>query len=330
MATASSLRKYMDESGEMPRDVLLGHIVLFTINDGQYDRKQVEQWFDQLGLNPTFLPETNRPIDAYKKATTEADDYEYALPNGTTAHVLVRDVSTDGEMIVRHLIREIKDSRRKRLAHGKIGEAVFYRPTSHRGQQTPGSERFRLGIDKDQLTEHEREAMDPLVQQITTSYDRHCNYMDGMKVRAMVREYVKYLNSVTLKSGVYFVPVTRRDELGLLQQLVDLLGHGCTLQLVPLVDLAEQRSMVVAAFHTEVAESLSEIVKKIAKVRETRKTITPETYVRIKAEYDTVVNRASEYTRTLGVSKDKVAGAADFALEQLAALQHQMLETGAA
>lgn len=323
---ASALRDYLDSSGELPRDVLLGTIAMFTITDGEYSHDQVTTWFEELMLDPTFVPETNKAIDAYKKATSEADDFEYALSDGNTAHVLVRDVSSDKEMIVRHLVREVRDNKRRRLAYAKIGEAVFYRPAVRGGKTIPGTERFRLTIENATLQPGEREAMqEPLVARITRQYERYVDFMDGMKVRAMIRDYLKHLNSVTLKAGVYFVHVSRQDELDRLTTLVERLGGGCTMHQVPLVDLAEQRTRVITAYQDEAERSLQDIVTKIQHVRSTRKSITPDAYAKLKREYDAVVNRATEYTRTLGVSQDRTAGAAEVALDALVALQSDML-----
>lgn len=321
----SPLKKYLDEAGSLPDDALLGHLVLFRITDGEYQREDIEKWFEELHLNPGFVPVPNKAIDAYKKATSEGDEFEYDLANGTTAHVLVRDVTSDAATVTRHLIREIRDAARRRLAYGKIGEATFYRATVKGGKIEPGSERFRLTVDNDQLIQNERGPMQSLVEKITQAYNRHVSYMDGDKVRAMVREYVKYLNGVALKDGIYFVHVTRHDELNRLSELVDRLGGGCKMDLIPMVNLGQQRDMVVEAFQAEAEKALTEIVKEIQHIRTTRKTVTPDAYAKVKAKYDLVITRAKEYTRTLNVSQDRTAGAAEVALDSLAELQRQML-----
>lgn len=323
-AAKSDLRKYLDQAGELPRDVLLGHVVMFTIRDGEYDRDTVAQWFDELMLNPAFVPAPNKAIDAFKKATSMVDDTEYPL-RGNTAHVLVRDVASDSETLTRHFIREVTDAKKRRLAYAKIGEATFYRAAVRGGKVQPGTERIRIGFDADSLYKDEKPEAARIKAEVDAAYDRHVRYMDGMKVRAMVRDYTLSLNAILLKQGVYFVHVNRVDELLRLQTLVHRLP-GCRLELMPLVDLKEQRDMVVEAFQTEATESLTDVVKAIQHVRETRKKITPDAYAKIKEQYDAVMLRAKEYGRTLKVNQDRTAGAAEIALEALAALQAQMLE----
>jgi hypothetical protein len=220
----------------------------------------------------------------------------------------------------------VKDDRGRRLTYGKVGEAVFYRAQTHGRKMRIGSERFKLFVDNDALLLDEREPMQSLIDKITSDYNRHIGHVDGMKVRQMVREYIKHLNAVSIKHGVYFVHSSRVDELERLATLVDdRIGNGCVMHLVPLVDLAEQREKIVEAFQVEAEAALVELVKSIQRHRQTRNKITPAAYAKLKAEYNTVVSRAQEYTRTLGVSQERTANAAEIALDALTVLQVDML-----
>lgn len=325
----SPVKKYLDQAGDLPADVLLGHLVLFRITDGDYNRDDIDAWFTELRLNPGFVPVPGKAIDAYKKATSQGDDFDYDLPDGTVAHVLVRDVVADSKVVTRHLVREIRDAKRRRLAYGPIGEATFFRPKTSNGIVIPGSERFLLNVDHTQLVADERGPMQSLVDKISGSYDRFLAYCDGDKARAMVRDYVKYLNGAMLKDGIYFVHITRKDELDRLSEVVSRLGNGCRMDTIPLVNLEREKDMVVEAFQAEAEKALADVVKEIQHVRGTRKTVTPEAYGKIKAKYDSVMLRATEYTRTLDVSQERTAGAAEVALDSLAELQRQMLGDGA-
>jgi len=157
-AAKSDFRKYLDSAGELPRDCLLGNVVLFTIRDGEYDRDEIEKWFTELDLNPSFIPAPNNPLNAFEKATSRVDDTGYEMPDNKQGHVLVREVVSDKEHVVRQLTREVRDAGRRRLGYDKIGEAVFYRPKTESGRVQYGSERFRLNIDHNALHNMERPA----------------------------------------------------------------------------------------------------------------------------------------------------------------------------
>lgn len=322
----SEFRKYLDQAGSLPADVVLGWIVVYQVRDAQYDRATLEQTFDELGMNPGLIPAPNNPLHAYMKATSSVDDVDYKLPHDQVAHVLVRDQMEDKEVVVRQLTREIRDTKRGRLGYAKIGEAAFYRPVSRGGKVEYGTERIRLTVDNSALTADERPVLQGVLDKIASEYDRHVNYMDAMKYRAVIRDYLLHLNALKIKDGFYFVHNNRGDELEKLRTLVERLGGGSTMFLLPLVDLDTQRDMVVQAFQAEAEEALNDIVKQVAHVRGTRKSVTPQAYAKIKKEYEQAINRSKEYGRTLKVSATTTAAAEELALEALAALQNDLLE----
>lgn len=324
-ARKSEFRKYMDQAQALPPDVVLGWIVIYQIRDANYDRSVLEQTFDDLAMNPGLIPSPNNPLHAYMKATSAVNDTDYDLPHGQVAHVLVRDQMDDKEQVVRQLTREIRDRRHGKLGYAKIGECVFYRPKSVAGKVQYGSERIRLTVDNATLTDHERPYLQSVIDKITAEYDRHVNFMDAMKYRAVVRDYLLYLNALKIKDGFYFVHSNRSDELDKLRTLVERLGGGSTLFALPLVDLDSQRTMVVEAFQQEAEEALNDVVKQVAHVRGTRKSVTPSAYAKIKQEYERAITRSKEYARTLKVSEVTTAAAEELALEALAALQADLL-----
>lgn len=326
MAVAKSeFRKYMDSVGELPPDVILGWVVIFRINDANYDRTVMEAAFDDLGLNPAFMPAPNNPLHAYMKATSSVNDTDYALPHNEVAHVLVRDQREDKEMVIRQLTREIRDPKRGRLGYSKVGEAVFYRPVTRGGQVQYGTERFRLTIDNAMLTKDERPALQAVVDKMNEAYVRHRDFMDAMKYRAVVRGYLGFLNALKIKDGFYFVHSNRSDELEKLRALVERMGGGSTLWTMPLVDLGAQKQMVIEAYEQEAEESLQDVIKAIQHVRSTRATVTPAAWAKLKQQYDTAVTRAKEYQRTLKVRTVTTSASQDLALDALMELQSQLM-----
>ena len=64
----SALGQYLDEAGNLPQDVLLGTLVLYTISDGEYSLADLTEQWEDLGLPSGYLPVAAKPIDAYRKA----------------------------------------------------------------------------------------------------------------------------------------------------------------------------------------------------------------------------------------------------------------------
>lgn len=326
MAVKSDFRKYMDQSGALPADVLLGWVVIYQIRDANYDRTVMEQAFDDLQMNGTFMPQPNNPLHAFQKATSSVNDTDYPLPNGEVAHVLVRDRREDKEVVVRQLTREIRDPRRGKLGYTPVGECVFYRPVTRNGRVEYGTERVRLTIDNSMLTKDERPALQAIVDKMNESYVRHRDFMDAMKYRAVVRSYLGYLNALKIKDGFYFIHANRADELEKLRTLVECMGGGSTLWSMPLVDLGAQKRMVIEAYEAEAEESLQDVIKAITHVKGTRAKITPAAWAKLKQQYDQAVTRSKEYQRTLKVRTITTSATQDLALDALLDLRQKLMD----
>lgn len=330
-----NLREYIDGINELPEDILLGRIVMFTITDAPLLHADMEKWFAELGLNPKYLPTQNRAIDAFKKATTFVDGFEYDI-DPTAKYpkrgiLLTRPVTADGEMVVRFVVREIRDAKRRQLGHNKAIEAVFYKGTKLGGLVQKGSERIRLTkiVTDDSgtvtLEPTEEPEIDKAITVIEDRYNHYYKYLDSQKVRATVRDYLKYLNAIEIKGGVYFIHKNRTEELLRLRELVKRCGSGCRMDQIPIVDLDNERQIIVEAFQREAEEELSTLVKDIAFVRSTRKKVSPEAYAKLKTKYDLVINQAMEYQRTLHITQTRTSAAAELALDSLKELQRDLL-----
>ena len=330
MSLTGDLRAYMDSTGGLPPGVLLGRITFYAIYDGIYDPALVAKWFEELDLNLDHVPRADSPVNAFKKATADLNEHSYPMPGGLNeARILIRPVRGSDE-ITRALVREIRDPANRKLSHDVIGHAVFYRASVRGGAAVAGSERIRVTLNDVPDADERVDAMAVKVA-IEDGYVRLSSMMDGMKARQMVRDYLRYLNSLALKPGVYFVHATRADELARLGELVSRLGNGCSMSTLPLVDLREQRGMVVAAFQEETVKELEVVIRDIAQLRQERldlkrKAVTGHAYARIKMDYDAIIRKAKEYTTMMNVSQDRTGAAADIALASLFELQRMMIE----
>lgn len=321
----SELRDYLNSVSELPDDVLLGRIVMFTVTDERVERAKLEQWFVDLNLNPAYLPAENRAIDSFKKATTDVDSTEYEMAAHRRGILLNRPVTTDNEMVVRFVVREIRNSERRTLNHDKVIEAVFYKETKLQGKVQRGTGAIRITKIMDHLEPGEEPHIDKAIQEIKDAYDSYYRYIDGQKIRAMVREYLKYLNAIEIKGGVYFVHKNRTDELLRLKELLNRVGGGCRMDQIPIIDLDNERQIIVDAFQREAEDALNTLVKDIAFVRSTRAKVTPDAYAKLKRAYDRVMDQAMEYQRTLGLSQTRTSAAAELALDSLGELQKALL-----
>lgn len=318
----SALKQYVDTAGDLPADVMLGRIVLFTITDEPVAHADLEQWFTDLDLDKAKMPAPIRELDAFKKATSEVNKGSYPLTRERTAHLLCREVASTPDLVKRQITREVKDSKRKRLSYSGAIDATFYRPS-----QPGGRPAIKLLVQSGNVEFEEMEHLERLQTQIENSYVRYRDYHDGQKLRALVRGYLKHLNAIELKGGVYFIHVSRDVELGNLTELVNRFGGGCFMHTIPIVNLERERSFIISAFEREAAQQLQEVTKECTELLRTRKSITLEAYMKARKRYDEVLERAQEHMMTLQISQDVTAASAEVALTELEKLQSAMMPT---
>lgn len=336
--TEQALASYVQETGQLPDAVMLGFFTYFTISedeDAPVEHSVLERAFDDLGLNPSFLPAPNRPVDAFKKATRDAEakggtrgGEHLELADGRRMNLLVRDVANTKEKVVRHLVRELVDPAGVRLAYETVGEAVFYHAelVSTTGRRKPTGHLLRVSINYDELTEPEKPKMERVRERIIAGYEHDCRYIDGMKLRAMVRDYVLYLNAVQLKPGVYFVHKSRSEEMRKLIALCDLLKNGSSMVAHPMVDLPAMREEVLEKFEAEAETRVAALCDDIANAMSSQTRITTDTLERFRTRYRQLTAKATEYTSTLGLAQERTAIHLERAMTKLIALQDKLIE----
>lgn len=323
---SGALGEYLDETGALPDDALIGHIVMFTIMDTPIERDALAKLFADNGLETGLLPPPVAALDAFKKATTEAKA-TYTQGHDTVS-VMCRDLGSDTHRVKRQITVEVRDTVRQELDYSKGIECIFFRPQLRPGESKidHSTAKVVLQVNEAGLDEDGRKRMKGIGKEIKSRFTHYFRFLDGNKIRAVVRNYLKHINAIELRGGVYFVPVNHLDELRRLRTLVNGIGNGCNMLDFALVDIPRERELIVEAFQKDAAERLGKIVADIADLRDTRKKITPAAYSKVKEEYDTVMSQAQEYMVRLELNQDVTAAHAEVALASLEALQEDMLK----
>lgn len=318
----ATLRGYIESINDLPAEVLLGRIVLFTISDEAVSHSSVRDWFLELDLDMAFLPAPIRALDAFKKATSEAKG-KYEMSKGRVAHVLCRDVTSTPDYVRRQITREIRDSANKRLSYDSAIECTFYRPTNPQDQ---GTSRLRLQVQQHNLEPDEVDRIKQEAQAIHQRHLRYYDYLDGMKLRSIVRNYLRHLNAIEVKGGVYFTHVSHDDELGRLAELVNRFGGDCHMNMIPIVDLARERNFFANIFEREASQSLAEIAREARALTANGNEPTSSQVAKLQQRYKQILDSAEEHTLTLQVSQDITTAAAESAQRALIDLQEARLK----
>lgn len=314
----SELKQYLEQAEDLPADVMLGRIVVYTICEHPVRLIDVVQWFGELDLNKAYIPAPNKRHDAFKKATKDLDGTKYPMSNGRVGILLCRDVQTTPEFINRSIVREILDAKHRKLSHIQAINCVFVR----------GGEQFQHPVRADLLEPEEVPYVKEAAQRMVQRYNYHTDYLDDMKIRAMVRGYLKHLNCVEIKPGVYYVNHSKDDELHRLAELVNRLGGGCHMNMIPILNIKREREFLTRMFEREAVSQLDALTKDIHELSEGRKKVTPAQYAKMAERFSEVMANAEEHAITLDITQALTSAHSELAQKALMQMQLKMLSQG--
>lgn len=327
---ASGLKKYLDDTGRLPSDAVLGDLAITTISEGAYDRDSLEELFKDLGLDTELIPPTSTAMDAFNKATRRKD-FEYDMSNGSTGYIQIDEVTSPNpnEFVGRMLTRREKVKGRPALGFDKIGEVRLYRGvrrgTNRRVDDSAARLQILLATNDPNLEMSNAEAatIREFAATIKADYEQFTQTVDGNAMRKMIRTYLRSkLDAVKVKDSVYFVPAMHQDELGRLREAMGLIT-GCQLDLIPLVDLKDQREHVMRAFQEDTEEALKSLAVEMQKAHTAG--ITPKVLIRLRGQYEEVMARVNTYASTLGESAVRTTSTSDVVTGLMASLSHALL-----
>src|SRR5664279_2823997 len=149
----------------------------------------LKQHFDDLNLDASFLPSPIRKVDAFRAASTAAKD-NYPLPTeGQYAELLAREVTFDPDQVIRHVMREVRDTRGQKLSYDHVATLKFFRGGRiAEGKRHPG-DHYRTQILHG-LAPLDREHVQNLVATFEANYTTLSESLQSQALRAVIRSYV--------------------------------------------------------------------------------------------------------------------------------------------
>jgi hypothetical protein len=313
----------------MANAAVLGHLVVYSIFDGNVTPDALELWFIELQLDRAMLSGAARPVDAFEKVTGELSiSYPVAEPDRgrgrkrepgeEVATLMVRPVAADPERIIRHLVREVRNGTAKTLEYEtRLAEIVFERDLSQ--DRAPGAGAMRIQPDVvaiGRLADIERERVLATIGELADRYRHRCTYVSGDRLRSLVRQYIEGLQAVRVRStgGVYFVGNQHGVTLKALHELVGRFGEGSNLARIPLANEAEMREMIISAWRERARDELQRLSRDIAAARVKGGGKSVDALVK---RFQALRATAAEHSELLSETLEETAGAMELAELQL-------------
>ncbi len=325
----SALGKYLTSSGRLPEDALLGYIALTTGADGEHDRDSLIEAFVSRGLDPKGIPDTTGSVNAFKKATGGRNEkYTYPLSPTVTAVVRLEEVAArNPEVDARQVMRHKRDDAGHQLSQWeRLGELQLHRPVRRNGIIDESSARGPVWVVAASTSPVERERLRPYLARIKHEYTRFRETLDGAKIRSLILDTMRSdMQSVQLKPSVHFIPIAHADMLHRFAEAIATLA-GCRVDLIPLVDLTDQRERLIDAFREENERDITDLIAALVKARENP---TPKLYARLLSQHQALVKRAERYAELLGDQATMTGASVDVLNRSLAELAQVFLQKGA-
>lgn len=319
---------------------LLGHMVLYSVFEGHVTRDDLVAAFRELGLDEDLLPPPVREVDAFERVTGPNGvrvTYPLDDPRATgpasrhgrrrgrqpvdAATLMVRPVRRDGELIVRHVVREIRDEKASSLKYDtQLATCTFHRASSEGSPEGAGTLDIRPNNTAiARLPEAEQETVREMLDAVGAAFRRRCTYLTSDKLRGVLRRYVESLDGTKIRptGGVYFVNRRHSETLGKLRDLVKRFGQGSNFVRVPLPDQDEMREMIVAAFTTRAKEDLDQLAQDIVAAQRSGKT---EEAIALHQRFRALEETTEEHSELLSSSLDDTRAALNLVKLQLGGL----------
>lgn len=110
---------------------VLGQLTWYTIHDTEVSRDHIAEQLRLAGLPAHFAPPPIHPADAFRRATSAMETRRIPGPEGVFENYLVREVRSDKEKILRHLVKEVVDASNRRLDYHPIAHLRLNKINQH-------------------------------------------------------------------------------------------------------------------------------------------------------------------------------------------------------
>lgn len=263
----------------------LGRIAWYSVRDVPIAHDTLVQALDNAGLKE-FAPRPPSDVDIFRRAT-KAGETTIDQGDGTTAKILVRDVASDKERILRRVVIETVDGNNVRLDYSEAYDLEYRRETgqfvtSRRTWTDTPADGAVLDIQHKVATwtaakMHGSEALRTVLKQVMEKNQ-------GILVRPT--------------GGVYFMPRTNDDALSQAQAFAS--GREqVTLHTLPLVDTPEQAQMVEDGLTSTSLKAADEMMRELAEMLRSDGSVTESKLARIVSESKRIRARVQEYKSLL-------------------------------
>ena len=325
------LNNYTQAIADLPDEAFLGALLYFSISMADVNLQNAHRDLAAAGLSTDGLRKNLRPVDAFRKATKQFEK-KFKPINDVRSELMVRPVGEDGEQAYRHLILErasYQAGKKRRVFYEKVGEITFTRGVKKNGEYSGHGVEVRRTTDNlsQPLTPEEDQWLTERLLTFEDKYNHLLNYMDSHAVRTFVREYIYSLDGTCVKEsgGLYFVGQKHVDEINKLAEWVK--SVHSEFHTLPLLNLMEQRDMIMNAFEEETIREVERLMGEVSKIlADPNRQIEEKTFDAYALQGADLGKKIQEYNTLLGSKAERAAAEVQMYSTQVLSLAGRIRE----
>lgn len=136
------------------------------------------------------------------------------------------------------------------------------------------------------------------LERFEDEYERAKTYLDAQTLRQMVRRQLDAMGAFLLRrnGSVYFLKKSEEERAIAMCDLLDWIGNGSGMHILPLIDTDKQREMIQAAFEDEVHESAQSMLNTLSEAITNKKPVTKAAWVDFMNRKEALQALAAEYS----------------------------------
>lgn len=272
-------------SGAVQEVEFLGHLLWYSLAETRITRENLLEALENAGVAEEFAPKPISPRDAFRRATASLEVIKVPIvlssespankpakliqdthdedetPTGY-ANIMVRDVASDSDHIVRQVVREEVDSENVRLSYEPVAQIQMNGDDHLSAFALPGKESDLLSAERG------------LLRDVRKRFEYECKHYDSGAVRRIVSAVLKEGSPLNMKAsgGVYFIS---RDHEMVTDSVVRLVGElkdyattskTSTVMPVPMVDGDEYRDALAESLDEQVERQSRSLIHEMSRI----------------------------------------------------------------
>ena len=292
---------------DIPQDMLLGNLLFTNLIDMKIDENDLISIFQKNNIPETYVKKISK-ADAFRRATSSVKNRIIYIQDSSTgllmkAKVEVDEVKSDCDGIKRILGFKAVDEKNEDVSYIPMGYISFDRT----------SEQVVYGIEPQYIQNND---VLGVFTDMSDNYTDWSVYHNKDTVRNIINRIISDTHPINLMpTGLCkFVPSSSQDMLYNLKEALSQMNQfnigsnakSNIVEIIPVIDTHEQRSLIEKNFSAEITDELFEFTKKIKNVLTQKQSLSVRSATAYIEKFNLLNAKAKEYESLLGIYVDGI------------------------